>query len=313
MFQELEPVARTWLISTAQRIQASSDFKLRGLRWSSLSATVFTEAGQVVDNIPTYGSHPENCGFKLVPKAQKDWTLVSSRVACSRACTGTRLVLYRYKVDGCTGTAIGLVPVQSRRPRNPSLGFAFSWALYRYKGADFVQFELQGAFRDWSLPTSRHSGDSHRDAYSPCGIGRRSGLPWARLIPRPDLFLPSPSPFATAISCRDLRRSPPEISPAIAPAKISGDRRPFSPQHPNTPTFFSQTLLHSISSDRSCQDLGRSSPERSPAIEVDKLRNTSLGLCCVRFSASPLGHIFDHRPRHTFLQHLPIHLKKLNK
>nr|CAD1824790.1 unnamed protein product [Ananas comosus var. bracteatus] len=35
-----------------------------------------------------------------------------------------------------------------------------------------------------SLPTSRHSGDSHRDSYSPCGIGRRSGLPWARLIPR---------------------------------------------------------------------------------------------------------------------------------
>nr|CAD1827325.1 unnamed protein product [Ananas comosus var. bracteatus] len=35
-----------------------------------------------------------------------------------------------------------------------------------------------------SLPTSRHSGDSHRDSYSPCEIGRRSGLPWARLIPR---------------------------------------------------------------------------------------------------------------------------------
>ncbi|OAY69898.1 Imidazole glycerol phosphate synthase hisHF, chloroplastic [Ananas comosus] len=29
--------------------------------------------------------------------------------------------------------------------------------------------------------------------------------------------------------------------------------------------------------------------------------------------ASPLGHIFDHRPRHTFFQHLPVHLKKLNK
>nr|CAD1834509.1 unnamed protein product [Ananas comosus var. bracteatus] len=36
----------------------------------------------------------------------------------------------------------------------------------------------------WSLPTSRHSGDSHCDSYSPCGIGRRSGLPWDRLIPR---------------------------------------------------------------------------------------------------------------------------------
>nr|CAD1821583.1 unnamed protein product [Ananas comosus var. bracteatus] len=111
---------------------------------------------KVVDSVPTYDSHPENCGFKLVPKAQKGWTLVSSRVACSRACTGTRLVLYRYKVDGCTGTAIGLVPVQSRRPRNPSLGFAFSWALYRYKGP------CTG-----SLPTSRHSGDSHRDICSP--------------------------------------------------------------------------------------------------------------------------------------------------
>nr|CAD1823407.1 unnamed protein product [Ananas comosus var. bracteatus] len=31
---------------------------------------------------------------------------------------------------------------------------------------------------------SRHSPELHRDSYSPCGIGRRSGLPWARLIPR---------------------------------------------------------------------------------------------------------------------------------
>nr|CAD1824817.1 unnamed protein product [Ananas comosus var. bracteatus] len=35
-----------------------------------------------------------------------------------------------------------------------------------------------------SLPTSRHSRDGHRDTYSLCGIGRRSGLPWERLIPR---------------------------------------------------------------------------------------------------------------------------------
>nr|CAD1823337.1 unnamed protein product [Ananas comosus var. bracteatus] len=51
-----------------------------------------------------------------------------------RSCTGTRLVLYRYKVDGCTGTATGLVPVQGRLPRNPSLRLRFSQGLYRYKG-----------------------------------------------------------------------------------------------------------------------------------------------------------------------------------
>nr|CAD1830222.1 unnamed protein product [Ananas comosus var. bracteatus] len=140
---------------------------------TSLDPEVAETFWWVVDSVPTYGSSPENCGLKPCTKAQNDWTLVSSRVACSRACTGTRLVLYRYKVDGCTGTAIGLVPVQSRRPRNPSLGFAFSWALYRYKSP------CTG-----SLPTSWHSGDSHRDSYLPCGIGRRSGLPWARLIPR---------------------------------------------------------------------------------------------------------------------------------
>nr|CAD1831741.1 unnamed protein product [Ananas comosus var. bracteatus] len=58
-------------------------------------------------------------------------------------------------------------------PANPRLGFGISWAVYRYTNP------CTG-----SLPTSRHSGDSHRDSYPPCGIGRRSGLPWARLIPR---------------------------------------------------------------------------------------------------------------------------------
>nr|CAD1830244.1 unnamed protein product [Ananas comosus var. bracteatus] len=43
---------------------------------------------------------------------------------------------------------------------------------------------LEDSYAIGSLPTSRHSGDGHRDIYSPCGIGRRSGLPWARLIPR---------------------------------------------------------------------------------------------------------------------------------
>nr|CAD1839549.1 unnamed protein product [Ananas comosus var. bracteatus] len=108
---------------------------------------------KVIDSVPTYGSHLENCSFKLVPKAQKYWTLVSSRVACSRACTGTRLVLYRYKVDGCTGTAIGLVPVQSRRPRNPSLGFAFSWALYRAFEARLLGLESSFGL-DWKDSSS---------------------------------------------------------------------------------------------------------------------------------------------------------------
>nr|CAD1820426.1 unnamed protein product [Ananas comosus var. bracteatus] len=108
----------------------------------------------VVDSVPTYGSHPENCGFKLVPKAQKDWTLVSSRVAWSRACTGTRLVLYRYKVDGCTGTAIGLVPIIAC---SPLCSFA-----HACEGRS-----LQADTPEIAIATYAR----------PCGIGRRSGLP----------------------------------------------------------------------------------------------------------------------------------------
>nr|CAD1823277.1 unnamed protein product [Ananas comosus var. bracteatus] len=124
------------------------------VRVFDLCVELFQTFWKVVDSVPTYGSHPENCGFKLVPKAQKDWTLVSSRVACSRACTGTRLVLYGTRLmvvsvqpSDCTGTEpqtpqpeprvcifVGLVPVQG--------------PVYWYKGAVFVQFELQGAFRD---------------------------------------------------------------------------------------------------------------------------------------------------------------------
>nr|CAD1842442.1 unnamed protein product [Ananas comosus var. bracteatus] len=93
---------------------------------------------RVVDSVPTPGTHPEGPAAGLVP--EQDWP-----------CTGTR-------VDGCTGTAIGLVPVQSRRPRDPSLGFCNFVGLvpvqepvYRYKETDFVQFELQGVFRDCGL------------------------------------------------------------------------------------------------------------------------------------------------------------------
>nr|CAD1829994.1 unnamed protein product [Ananas comosus var. bracteatus] len=55
----------------------------------------------------------------------------------------------------------------------------------------------RASFAIGSLPTSWHSGDSHRDSYSPCGIGRRSGLPWARLIPRVGMMTTT-GPLGTA-------------------------------------------------------------------------------------------------------------------
>nr|CAD1824875.1 unnamed protein product [Ananas comosus var. bracteatus] len=66
-----------------------------------------------------------------------------------RACTGTRLCLYRYKVDGCTGTAIGACTgTEPQSPATRASGLDFvdlvpvQEPVYLYKGADFVQFEL---------------------------------------------------------------------------------------------------------------------------------------------------------------------------
>nr|CAD1818650.1 unnamed protein product [Ananas comosus var. bracteatus] len=77
---------------------------------------------KVVDSVPTYGSHPENCGLELVPKSLKIEFLVSSRVALRGLCTGTPCLLYRY--------AMLAVPVREPVYRytddfeaNPRLGF----------------------------------------------------------------------------------------------------------------------------------------------------------------------------------------------
>nr|CAD1831559.1 unnamed protein product [Ananas comosus var. bracteatus] len=81
-----------------------------------------------------------------------------ARVPRFAACTGTRLCLYRYKVDGCTGTAIGACTgTEPQSPATRASGLDFvdlvpvQEPVYRYKGADFVQFELQGAFCDCGL------------------------------------------------------------------------------------------------------------------------------------------------------------------
>nr|CAD1837453.1 unnamed protein product [Ananas comosus var. bracteatus] len=89
--------------------------------------------------------------------------------------------------------------------------------------------------------------------------------------PNTPTFSPKPFPFVSGDrSCRrDLRRSPPKRSPAIATAEIYGDRGGQAPQH-----------------------------ELGAHLRV---------LQCV-----PLDHIFDLRPPHQFLQHLPIHLKMFN-
>nr|CAD1821702.1 unnamed protein product [Ananas comosus var. bracteatus] len=69
------------------------------------------------------------------------------------ACTGTRLCLYRYKVDGCTGTAIGACTgTEPQSPATRASGLDFvdlvpvQGPVYRYKAADFAQFETAGVF-----------------------------------------------------------------------------------------------------------------------------------------------------------------------
>nr|CAD1821663.1 unnamed protein product [Ananas comosus var. bracteatus] len=79
----------------------------------------------------------------------------------------------------------------------------------------------------WSLPTSRHSGDSHRDSYSPCGIGRRSGLPWARLIPRVGVMTTT-GPLGTALARQPMGgsqglRQPSVIMPITRSKSVGAD------------------------------------------------------------------------------------------
>nr|CAD1834513.1 unnamed protein product [Ananas comosus var. bracteatus] len=61
---------------------------------------------------------------------------------------------------------------------------ACGWSFEEDQTSTLLGLELGLEHPRGSLPTSRHSGDGHRDTYSPCGIGRRSGLPLERLIPR---------------------------------------------------------------------------------------------------------------------------------
>nr|CAD1840532.1 unnamed protein product [Ananas comosus var. bracteatus] len=94
---------------------------------------------KVVDSVPTYGSHLENCGLELVPKSLKIGFLVSSRVALRGLCTGTSCLLYRYT----------MLAVLVREPMyrytddfeaNPSSGLAISSVVYR--GFDLFLFSF---------------------------------------------------------------------------------------------------------------------------------------------------------------------------
>nr|CAD1821706.1 unnamed protein product [Ananas comosus var. bracteatus] len=106
-------------------------------------------------------------------------------------------LLYRYKSDGCTGEE-GEEEEEEEEEKDHLGGLGASPSSHfltlvasslRLKlcgdpTSTLLGFELGLEHPRGSLPTSRHSGDSHRDSHSPCGIGRRSGLPWGRLIPR---------------------------------------------------------------------------------------------------------------------------------
>nr|CAD1820400.1 unnamed protein product [Ananas comosus var. bracteatus] len=91
--------------------------------------------------------------YKALHQNSKKGDLADSRIEFWRACTGTRLCLYRYKVDGCTGTAIGACTgTEPQSPATRASGLDFvdlvpvQGPVYRYKAADFAQFETAGVF-----------------------------------------------------------------------------------------------------------------------------------------------------------------------
>nr|CAD1832962.1 unnamed protein product [Ananas comosus var. bracteatus] len=98
--------------------------------------------------------------------------------------------LYRYRADGCTGTRLVLYRYKGSFPANPKLGFGSFVGLvpvqgpvYRYKVADCEQFELQGAFCGRSPQVGTPEIAIATPARS-CRIGRQNESPWGRLIPR---------------------------------------------------------------------------------------------------------------------------------
>nr|CAD1836357.1 unnamed protein product [Ananas comosus var. bracteatus] len=78
--------------------------------------------GGVVDNVPTYGSHPENRGLNLAQCLQSEDYWVALGFDFARKCTGTTLKLYRNK--RLYWYNIGFAPVHRAVSANPSLGFA---------------------------------------------------------------------------------------------------------------------------------------------------------------------------------------------
>nr|CAD1818594.1 unnamed protein product [Ananas comosus var. bracteatus] len=173
----------------------------------------------VVDCVPTYGTCPEICGTKPCTQNPKKRDLADSRIEFWRACTGTRWCLYRYKVDGCTGTAIGACTgTEPQSPATRASGLDFvdlvpvQGPVYRYKAADFVQSGLQGCFCYCSISTNNPtppllfpelggSGEKSLPLREGLGIARKI---WSRLR---DLSLLVPPPIGTDITALlDLRR-----------------------------------------------------------------------------------------------------------
>nr|CAD1823354.1 unnamed protein product [Ananas comosus var. bracteatus] len=114
------------------------------------------------------------------------YTLEKDKVHLAAHWTGSRK-LVRGKNPLRTIVALGTGPLGANRSRKCPARALLSGPVPSGRTVHRVR----------SLPTSWHSGDSHRDSYSPCGIGRRSGLPWARLIPRVGMMTTT-GPLGTA-------------------------------------------------------------------------------------------------------------------
>nr|CAD1824879.1 unnamed protein product [Ananas comosus var. bracteatus] len=115
-------------------------------RFSGGSLTVFRPMARV----------PRIVVQSLAPKPEKR-DLTDSRIEFWRACIGTRLCLYRYKVDGCIGTAIGACTgTEPQSPATRASGLDFvdlvpvQELVYRYKGLISCSLNCRGFLRLWT-------------------------------------------------------------------------------------------------------------------------------------------------------------------
>nr|CAD1835723.1 unnamed protein product [Ananas comosus var. bracteatus] len=191
------------------------------VRVFDLCSEFFQIFWRVVDSVPTYGSYPEICGLKLCTKTQKRDFWFALGLASAGLCTGTALmvvpehILYRY--------TLMVVPIQKTvfcqpEPRGARklvgifVGANEGRATETYATfhiLDMMTWDLRRTYtlacqlcsfahacegRSPQAGTPEIAIATHARSY---GIGRRSGMPWGRLIPGVGM-LTTTGPLGTA-------------------------------------------------------------------------------------------------------------------